>query len=220
MVRAGSVLRAWLKNLRFPIDVPDYYGPNCNRTAGYDYVLVDSRTGITETGGLCIGPLSDQLVVLTALNDQNVEGTRRFLTEVGVLDAQPAPKPYMVVASLVPTGEIEKKRERLREVEASLRKPVVRLSYHPQLALKETIFTRDHPDEYVCAEYEQLSQQVLRTSNDWLDETELSSVFSKPRTSSEFRSCAAELDPHGLDARTRTSAFEPSFVDKLRGSLQ
>ena len=92
LVRAGSVLRAWLKGLRFPIDVPDYYGPNCDRTAGYDYILVDSRTGITETGGLCIGPLSDQLVVLTALNDQNVEGTRRFLTEVGILDVQPAPK--------------------------------------------------------------------------------------------------------------------------------
>ena len=74
LVRAGSVLRAWLKSLRFPIEVPDYYGPDCERTASYDYVLVDSRTGITETGGLCIGPLSDQLVVLTALNDQNVAG--------------------------------------------------------------------------------------------------------------------------------------------------
>jgi tetratricopeptide (TPR) repeat protein len=193
LVRAGSVLRAWLKSLRFPVDVPDYYGPNCDQTAGYDYVLVDSRTGITETGGLCIGPLSDQLVVLTALNDQNVEGTRRFLTEVGILDPQPAPKPYMIVASLVPTGEIDKKRERLREVEASLRKPVVKLSYHPQLALKETIFTRDHPDEYLAREYEELSHQVMRMANDWFDEKQLSSAFSQSRTSPEFRSALHSL---------------------------
>ena len=31
----------------------------------YDYVLVDSRTGITEIGGLCVGPLADRLVVIT-----------------------------------------------------------------------------------------------------------------------------------------------------------
>jgi tetratricopeptide (TPR) repeat protein len=193
LVRAGSVLRAWLKRLRFPIDVPDYYGPNCDRTAGYDYVLVDSRTGITETGGLCIGPLSDQLVVLTALNDQNVEGTRRFLTEVGILDSGPAPKPYTIVASLVPTGEIEKKRDRLREIEASLGRPAVKLSYHPQLALRETIFTRDHPDEYLTREYEELSQHVLRMANDWCDDKQLSSALGQPRTSPEFRNALHSL---------------------------
>jgi tetratricopeptide (TPR) repeat protein len=193
LVRAGSVLRTWLKGLRFPIDVPDYYGPNCERTSAYDYILVDSRTGITETGGLCIGPLSDQLVVLTALNDQNVEGTRRFLTEVGILDSGPAPKPYTIVASLVPIGEIEKKRARLREVETSLGRPAVKLSYHPQLALRETIFTRDHPDEYLTHEYEELSQQVLRMANDCYDEKQLSSVFSEPPTAPEFHSAMQQL---------------------------
>jgi len=32
----------------------------------YDYVLVDSRTGITEIGGLCWDALADRLVVITA----------------------------------------------------------------------------------------------------------------------------------------------------------
>ncbi len=112
LVQIGSILRVWLKSLRFPIEVPDYYGSEQDWSASYDYVLVDSRTGITETGGLCIGPLSDQLVVLTALNDQNIEGTRTFLKEVGVLrnrddlTTDPEPKPYLIVASLVPPGEI------------------------------------------------------------------------------------------------------------------
>jgi hypothetical protein len=52
LVRTGSVLRAWLKSLRLPIELPGYYGPDHERTASYDYVLVDSRTGISETGGL------------------------------------------------------------------------------------------------------------------------------------------------------------------------
>ena len=182
LVRTGSVLRSWLKSLRFSIEVPDYYGPNCERTASYDYVLVDSRTGITETGGLCIGPLSDQLVVLTALNDQNVQGTRKFLEEVGVLGnpgaspesssapgSGPGSKPCLIVASLVPTGEIKTKQERLKCLEDALGKPVVKLSYHPQLALKESIFTRDYRDEYLAGEYEDLLRQIQGRTTDGLD---------------------------------------------------
>ena len=152
LVRVGSILHAWLKSRRFAVEVPDYYGPNAERTAAYDYVLVDSRTGVTETGGLCIGPLSDQLVVLTALNDQNVEGTRHFLEEVGILAKRPAmptedsasgdkaarrldPKPTLIVASPVPAGETKTKRERLQQLEAAVGKAVVKLSYHPQMAL-------------------------------------------------------------------------------------
>jgi tetratricopeptide (TPR) repeat protein len=183
LIRIGSILRAWLKSRRFAIEVPDYYGPAAERTAAYDYVLVDSRTGVTETGGLCIGPLSDQLVVLTALNDQNVQGTRKFLEEVGILAKQssdaaetglgtgvPArrldPKPTLIVASPVPAGEIAQKRERLERLEAAVGKAVVKLSYHPQMALLESIFTRDYRDEYLAGEYDALVRQILHMASD------------------------------------------------------
>ena len=199
LVRTGSVLRSWLKSLRFSIEVPDYYGPNCERTACYDYVLVDSRTGITETGGLCIGPLSDQLVVLTALNDQNVQGTRKFLEEVGVFGnpgaspessgapgSEPESKPCLIVASLVPTGEIKTKQERLKCLEEALGKPVVKLSYHPQLALKESIFTRDYRDEYLAGEYEDLLRQIQGMTNDGLDKV-LLGLLGQSRTPEQLR---------------------------------
>ena len=114
LIGVGQLLHDWLKSRVFEQKVPDYYGPEAERISHYDYVLVDSRTGVTQLGGLCIGPLSDQLVVVTALNDQNVVGTRTFLEEVGVLarrleapndkdaasePAQPPhPKPTMIVA--------------------------------------------------------------------------------------------------------------------------
>ena len=183
LIRIGSILRAWLKSRRFAIEVPDYYGPAAERTAAYDYVLVDSRTGVTETGGLCIGPLSDQLIVLTALNDQNVQGTRKFLEEVGILAKQsseaaetglgtgvPArrldPKPTLIVASPVPAGEIAQKRERLERLEAAVGKAVVKLSYHPQMALLESIFTRDYRDEYLAGEYDALVREILDMASD------------------------------------------------------
>lgn len=42
---------------------------------GYDVVLVDSRTGVTEMGGVCAYQLADVAVLLCAPNFQNLDGT-------------------------------------------------------------------------------------------------------------------------------------------------
>ncbi|MEU6377658.1 hypothetical protein [Streptomyces sp. NPDC046909] len=50
----------------------------------YDIVLVDSRTGVTELGGVCAYQLADAVVALCAPNLQNLDGTawmvRHFLS--------------------------------------------------------------------------------------------------------------------------------------------
>ncbi|MEV7285350.1 AAA family ATPase [Streptomyces sp. NPDC093252] len=50
----------------------------------YDIVLVDSRTGVTELGGVCAYQLADTVVTLCAPNLQNLDGTawmvRHFLS--------------------------------------------------------------------------------------------------------------------------------------------
>ncbi|MGI8991164.1 MAG: KGGVGR-motif variant AAA ATPase [Bryobacteraceae bacterium] len=155
----------------------------------YDYVLVDSRTGITEIGGLCVGPLADRLVVITGLNDQNVDGTLRFLEETGIKpnprpkDDTPwddadkvssdtadspslGPKPTIVVASPVPSGEITHKRERLSHLEKVLGIRPVSLSYHPQMALMESIFVRDYKEEYLASEYLSLATKLMAQVGD------------------------------------------------------
>jgi len=45
----------------------------------YDIALVDSRTGVTEMGGVCAYQLADVLVMLCAPNAQNLLGTREVL---------------------------------------------------------------------------------------------------------------------------------------------
>ncbi len=41
----------------------------------YDFVLVDSRTGITDAGGICTVQMPDVLVLLTTASEQGLEGT-------------------------------------------------------------------------------------------------------------------------------------------------
>jgi len=47
--------------------------------AHFDVVLVDSRTGVTEMGGVCTRQLADVVVCLAAPNLQNVEGVARMV---------------------------------------------------------------------------------------------------------------------------------------------
>jgi hypothetical protein len=41
----------------------------------YDYVLVDSRTGINDSSGICTIQMPDKLIICTTLNRQSIEGS-------------------------------------------------------------------------------------------------------------------------------------------------
>ncbi|GAB3497436.1 CATRA system-associated protein [Amycolatopsis cihanbeyliensis] len=43
-------------------------------TASYDFVLIDSRTGISDIGGICTAHLPDRLAVVFTANQQSVDG--------------------------------------------------------------------------------------------------------------------------------------------------
>jgi tetratricopeptide (TPR) repeat protein len=189
LIALSRLLHHYFKLQRFPhrpLGVEIFEPP---LQTSYDYVLVDSRTGITEIGGLCVGPLADRLVVITGLNDQNVHGTLDFLKEVGIQpkprpkDDQPwddadtvgaasadnpslGPKPTILVASPVPAGEITYKRQRLDELERLIGIHPVSLSYHPLMALMETVFVRDYPEEKLADEYKKLATSVMAQVGD------------------------------------------------------
>jgi len=189
LITLSRLLHHYFKAQRFPhrpLGVETFEPP---LQTSYDYVLVDSRTGITEIGGLCVGPLADRLVVITGLNDQNVHGTLDFLKEAGIQpkprpkDDQPwddadtvgaagadnpslGPKPTILVASPVPAGEITYKRQRLDELEKLIGIHPVSLSYHPLMALMETVFVRDYMEENLAAEYKKLATSVMAQVGD------------------------------------------------------
>src|SRR5262249_15429769 len=48
----------------------------------YDFVLIDSRTGITDSGGVCTIQLPDILVFVVGANQQNLDGCSRVVSSV------------------------------------------------------------------------------------------------------------------------------------------
>jgi cellulose biosynthesis protein BcsQ len=49
---------------------------------GFDYVLIDSRTGHTDIGGICTRQLPDSVVIQFMPTDQNIEGLRPILDSI------------------------------------------------------------------------------------------------------------------------------------------
>lgn len=47
-----------------------------------DFLLIDSRTGVTEMSSLCTSILADQVVMLLANNRENIEGARQILRAI------------------------------------------------------------------------------------------------------------------------------------------
>jgi MinD-like ATPase involved in chromosome partitioning or flagellar assembly len=67
-------------------------------TAEYDFVLIDSRTGISDIGGICTAHLPDHLVVLFTANLQSVRGAVDLARRADVArDRLPFDRPRLTV---------------------------------------------------------------------------------------------------------------------------
>jgi Tfp pilus assembly protein PilF len=137
------------------------------------YLLVDSRTGLTEIGGICTAHLGQYIVVLFGLNEQNIQGTALMLERLRRVRKDLAEK-CILVASPVPQGEEQLKAARIDHARKLLGEALgesagnvleaLTLPYHPQLALTEANFVARFPDSELAAAYNRITS-VLRDAN-------------------------------------------------------
>ena len=162
-----------------------------------DYLLVDSRTGLTEAGGICTVHLADFVVVVSGLNNQNIEGTVLVLKRLKQF-REDFDRNVIFVASPLPVGEEELKKERLQAARRSFADalgidpealpPMPSIPYHPRLALSEENFVRHFPDSALSAAYKRLAGQIrLRNAADLRYRFDLArkSLRSNPRRAFE-----------------------------------
>jgi tetratricopeptide (TPR) repeat protein len=131
---------------------------------GFDYVLIDSRTGFADVGGLCANLLADSVVLLSGLNDQNLLGTSSVLER---LRQDRDESDLAVVLSPVPVGEEDlklKRVERAREIFET--QEAVQLPYHPRVALVEEPFCAKFPDAELTRAYRRLQDRVRGMASD------------------------------------------------------
>jgi len=147
----------------FKAEIEDTYRP--------DYVLVDSRTGLTDVGGVCTLHLPDLVVLLFALNEQNLQGISSVARVLR--DSEKFPQ-LIPVATPVPNlggsgGDLVKQRlERAKELLGTEVKYT--LPYSSMVALKERILMWDGPrHSMLVQQYGELATALRDANPDGLD---------------------------------------------------
>jgi MinD-like ATPase involved in chromosome partitioning or flagellar assembly/predicted membrane protein len=67
-----------------------------------DHILIDSRTGVTEMGGICTQHLSDKVILFTAPNPQNMSGVTKMIRSIQRPEVKKARKERDLQVIVVP----------------------------------------------------------------------------------------------------------------------
>jgi hypothetical protein len=98
-----------------------------------DYLLIDSKSGITEISGICTSLLPDKVVFLIINNEENIKGARQILQSIQKVERFPEQKPIEVIFALTripfPGKDEDERIEKqiLKNIQKCLNEPVENL---------------------------------------------------------------------------------------------
>jgi tetratricopeptide (TPR) repeat protein len=156
-----------------------------------DYVLVDSRTGLTDISGICTLQLPDLVVLLFGLNEQNLIGTAQIYRTI-MQNSHGRSIQTLLVASPVPdvpSAFVGIKEERFKRANQLLKSdPDLVLPYNPFMAFKETI----NPSEmgaFLNQAYDHLCERIV--SRNKADISTLLEEAKKAKDGGDFKQAQA-----------------------------
>jgi WD domain, G-beta repeat len=140
----------------------------------YDYILIDSRTGFSDTSGICTIQMPDALVICFTLNNQSVDGAAKVAETVNARRNPPSasPKfPIFPVPMRVRQDELERLEKRERYAQDLFRPYLRSESYWGAVAVPEVAYYgyeealaifRDRPSKVttVLASFERLTAAI------------------------------------------------------------
>ena len=134
-----------------------------------DYVLIDSRTGHTDIGGICTRQLPDSVVILFFPNVQNLRGLTKVVRDIKAESRPPRAKSIELhyVMSNVPDLDDEDKilEENIASFQRNLGfngEPMVIHRYDSLSLLNQVVFTRERPKSRLSREYRSLTAEIMR----------------------------------------------------------
>jgi MinD-like ATPase involved in chromosome partitioning or flagellar assembly len=136
---------------------------------GFDYVLIDSRTGHTDVGGICTRQLPDAVVVMFLPNDQNIAGLAPIVAGIRAENKIRASKINLLFcASNVPNLDDEKGilkgllTEASEKLNYQIDEPKVIHHYSSLELLSQSAFVISRPNSQLAKEYESLRIAIVR----------------------------------------------------------
>ncbi|WP_025591961.1 KGGVGR-motif variant AAA ATPase [Agrobacterium tumefaciens] len=137
---------------------------------GFDYVLIDSRTGHTDVGGICTRQLADGVVLMFFPNTQNISGLKTIVEEIRTDSVvRERSKQLIFCPSRVPDLDDEEGilKVMLDDASQKLRysRPDCTIKHYDSLSLvEEKIFVIDRPKTKLAGQYRNLTKSIVRAN--------------------------------------------------------
>jgi len=178
-----------------------------------DYVLVDSRTGLTDISGICTLQMPDLVVLLFGLNEQNLVGTAQIYRTI-MQNSHGRSIQTLLVASPVPdvpSAFVGIKEERFKRTKQLLKTdPDLILPYNAFIAFKETIDSSEM-GTFLNQAYDQLCERII--SRNKADITTLLNDAKKAQEAGDLKQAEAiykqilDANPENARAWTEYGSF-------------
>ncbi len=133
-----------------------------------DYVLIDSRTGHTDSGGICTRQIPDAVAILFFPNEQNLRGLTKVVRDIRAEAEGPRKKEIELhfVMSNVPDLDdedriLERKIKAFQDQLGFKREPMVVHRYASMSLLNQVVFTKDRPRSRLAQEYRDIVQEIV-----------------------------------------------------------
>ena len=181
-----------------------------------DYVLIDSRTGHTDVGGICTRQLPNAVVLLFFPNKQNLAGLQAVVSSIKDEDKKLNKSTQLhFVMSNVP--DLDDENEILANIECDFRRELGYLEldaiihrYDSLSLLNQSLFVAERPNSRLAREYTKLTENI--TQGNFQDRE---AVIQKLKTDSPF-DFSLEKDPKQEKVREmidKTLKFHPNNAE-------
>jgi tetratricopeptide (TPR) repeat protein len=127
-----------------------------------DYLIIDSRTGLTDISGICTQQLPDLVVLLFNLNEQNVRGTSQVLKSIASNKLGRSIQ-ALLVASPIPDvpDSLEIRAKRFENARLMIgASPELIIPYDPFICFRESIVSEDQ-SKGLSKAYNELCQKII-----------------------------------------------------------
>jgi tetratricopeptide (TPR) repeat protein len=131
-----------------------------------DYVLVDSRTGLTDISGICTLQFPNLVILVFNLNNQNVQGISKIYKSIHMNKLGKAIK-TLQVASPIPDipDSVGIRRERLEIAQKTIGAEVdLIIPFDTFVSFEETILDAGTSKTYLSESYEKLTKAIIQAN--------------------------------------------------------
>ncbi len=138
------------------------------QTIAPDYVLIDSRTGYTDTGGICTRQLPDAVTVLFFPNEQNLRGLSKVVSDIRGEAKPPRSKSIDLHFVMSNVPDLDDEDDILVEMKARFQlelgfegDPLVVHRYESLSLLNQAVFANERPRSRLAREYGEVADRVV-----------------------------------------------------------